>query len=320
MFQGPLCLVAIVSVVFALKLPAKEYGHWQTKIRRVDFLGATVLILAVFALLLGLDRGSNDRWRSPLAIVPTCLFIPLAALFLYIEFRVAAEPIAPKRIVLSRSLAACYLCNFFAFAAWMAILFYLPLYYQAVLKYSSSEAGLGLLPAILASVAGSLIGGLIMQRTGKYYWMTSICYVMSSLGVIPVVLCAGLVVQNTVGIGIGLVLSGFGNGGQYCIPTLHLVLHSYISRVILPSPDFSDLAHSGRHNNSHQSHRQCSTRRPCHCDGLLIFVPVFWIGHWTFIGIDYRPAIIADSAAWSVARWRADRRDCTARSTKPAIY
>ena len=224
LLQGPLCLLAIISVSVALKLPPKDVEDWKTKVKRVDFLGAFALILAVFALLLGLDRGSNDRWSSPLAIVPTCLFVPLSALFLYVEFKVAVEPLAPKRIVLERSLVACYFCNFFAFAAWMAVLFYLPLYYQAVLQYSSSKAGLGLLPAIIASVAGSLIGGLVMQKTGKYYWLTAASYAVSTLAIIPVVLCAGLIVNSTTGIGVGLAFSGFGNGGMFSPFPFHFFL------------------------------------------------------------------------------------------------
>ena len=135
--------MAICSVAFALQLPQKDVQDWSTKFKRIDFLGSLVLILAIFALLLGLDRGSNDSWTRLLAIVPLCLALPLFILFLYIEFHVAVEPIAPKRIVLERSLTACYLCNFFAFAAWMTILFYLPLYLQAFYQYSASQAGLG---------------------------------------------------------------------------------------------------------------------------------------------------------------------------------
>lgn len=117
-----MCALAIVCCAFALKLPKSEVLDWKTKVRRIDFLGAVLLIVAIFALLLGFDRGSNDRWSSPFAIVPLCCFVPLTALFLVREFKYAEEPFAPKRIVFERSLIGCYLCNFFSFAAWFAIL------------------------------------------------------------------------------------------------------------------------------------------------------------------------------------------------------
>ena len=210
--QAPLCALAIAGVVFTLKLPQREVVDWKTKFSRVDFLGSLVLVTAVFALLLGLDRGSNDAWSNPVAVASLCIFVPLSAAFIYVEFKIAAEPIAPKRIIFERSLIACYLCNFFAFAGWMAILFYLPLFFQAVDEFSAAQAGIRLLPAIVASVAGSLSGGLLMQRTGKYYWLTVLAYATAALGMLPILLCTGLVVNNTYGVSVGLVMSGLGNG------------------------------------------------------------------------------------------------------------
>lgn len=133
LFQAPLCLVAFVAVALVVELPPKEEEEvtdgvevegmgeqaWKKKIKRVDFLGAAVLVAAVFALLLGLDRGSNVAWRTAWCLVPLCVSFPLFALFLFIEWRVAAEPFAPGHIILERTLFACYLCNFFSFAGYL---------------------------------------------------------------------------------------------------------------------------------------------------------------------------------------------------------
>ena len=210
--QAPLCALAIASVGVALNLPPKNFQDWRTKIRRVDFLGAFVLILAVFALLLGLDRGSNDSWSSPLAIGSLCLSFPLFFAFGFIEFRISAEPIAPKRIVFERNLIACYLCNFFAFSSWMAILFYLPLFYQTVDDLSASQAGVRLLPAVAVSGIGALSGGLIMQRTGKFYWLTVVAYTVSATATLVIMLFSGVVVQSIYAISTGLAFLGLAFG------------------------------------------------------------------------------------------------------------
>ena len=116
--QVPLCALAIALVGIALKLPKAESSSWKVKLRRIDFLGAFVLVCAVFTLLLGLDRGSNVSWSTPICLVPLCLSLPLFNVFILVEQKYATEPFAPKRIWLSRSLFACYLCNFFSFASW----------------------------------------------------------------------------------------------------------------------------------------------------------------------------------------------------------
>ena len=212
LLQAPLCAIAFTSVTFILKLPAKDVVDWKTKFRRIDFAGAFVLVAAVFSLIFGLDRGANGEWSNIICIVPLCLSFPLFALFILIELKLASEPFAPGYIIFERSLFACYLCNFFSFAGWMGMIFYLPLFYQAVDQLSASQAGLWLLPGIVASVSGSLSGGLIMKKTGKYYWLTVFAYSILTLAAIPILLCANLVVKSAVGISIGLFFSGYGAG------------------------------------------------------------------------------------------------------------
>lgn len=204
-----MCAAALLSVAFVLKLPKQEPSDWKTKMRRIDFLGAFVLVAAIFLLVLGLDRGSNDSWSAPLTITSLCISFLLIFLFIIVELKLAVEPFAPGRIILKRSLVACYLCNFFAFGGWMTVLFYIPLFYQAVDGFSATQAGVRLLPNVIAAVSGSLSGGLLMQRTGKYYWLTVLAYSIATLGTLLIILCTGLVVNNTYGISIGLVLGGF---------------------------------------------------------------------------------------------------------------
>ena len=51
-----------------------------------------------------------------------------------------------------------------------------------------------------------------MKRTGKYYWLTVVAYTGLTLGMVPILLCTGLVTNNTYGISVGLVIGGFSNG------------------------------------------------------------------------------------------------------------
>ena len=210
--QGPLCLIALISVAATLRLPKQEDSDWKTKLKRVDFIGAFVMVFAVFALVLGLDRGSNVSWRSTTTIVSLCVSALLFPLFGIIEQKVALEPFTPSRIIFDRGMFACYASVFFSSGGWLAALFYLPLFFQAVDGLSATGAGIRLLPAIVTGVMGSLFAGIVMKRTGKYFWMTVIAYTMMTVGMIPVLLSTGLVANNTYGISVGLVLIAFGNG------------------------------------------------------------------------------------------------------------
>ncbi|KAL8966523.1 MAG: hypothetical protein Q9197_005931, partial [Variospora fuerteventurae] len=210
--QAPMCALAFLSVTFVLHLPKGESAGWKKKLARVDFLGAFVLVSAVFTLLLGLDRGSNDSWTVPVTIVSLSISFPLFILFVLVEQRFAAEPFAPSRIIWDRSLVACYLCNFFSFAGYLSVIFYIPLFFQAVDGLTATQASVRLLPTIIAGVCGSLIGGLLMQKTGRYYWLTVIAYSMLFVGVLIMMLFSDLIMNSTYGIAVGLVVGGFGNG------------------------------------------------------------------------------------------------------------
>lgn len=51
-----------------------------------------------------------------------------------------------------------------------------------------------------------------MKRTGRYYWLTVFAYTSLTLGMVLILLCAGLVTNNTFGILVGIAICGFSNG------------------------------------------------------------------------------------------------------------
>jgi MFS family permease len=195
-----------------LKLPARETAHWKTKLRRIDFLGAIVLVGAVLGFLLGLDRGSNVSWKLPLTIASLSVSVVLFIVFVLVEVYLAAEPFAPGHIIFSRTFFSLYCCNLFSFGGWLAALFYIPLYFQAVDGVSATIAGMRLLPSIVAGVTGSLFAGVVMKWTGKYYWLTIAAYTSLTVGCSVIYLYSGGVVASTVPMIIGMVIAAFGNG------------------------------------------------------------------------------------------------------------
>lgn len=187
LFQIPLTMVAFISVILALHLPPlpQSTDTSTSKFRRIDFLGAFTLIAAVFLILFGLDRGSNVSWSSPLCYGPLVSGLIFFIIFGFVEVTpsLAKEPFAPKHIIVNRDLIGSYLTNFFSFAASQATIFHVSLYAQAVRKKTASGTGAVLIPAIFAGVTGSLLAGVIMQRTGKYKLLTTMSMVSMLSGI-----------------------------------------------------------------------------------------------------------------------------------------
>lgn len=201
--QVPLALLAIISVSLTLKLPNRDPSDFYSKLKRIDFGGAITLVSAVFCLLLAMDRGGNVSWSDHITIGCLAAFAVLFVLFVFIEVEIAAEPFAPKRIVVNRTLVASYLTNFFSAGTGVIHAFMITLYFQAVRGRTASEAGVVLIPAITAAVAGSLIGGILMQATGRYYWLTTGAFVIMCFGAVLIPGFSGTWTYSYAGIAAG---------------------------------------------------------------------------------------------------------------------
>lgn len=209
--QGPLCAVAFLAVAMVLDMPKQDTSDWKKKLAKVDFLGAAVLITAVFGLLVGLDRGSNVGWDNKFAIAGLAT-TPLFVVFVLVERHFASNPFAPGHIIFGDALFPAYLVNFFAIGGWLAAIYFLPLYWQVSGDYSASQAGALLVPTILASVCGSLFGGFYMKRKARYWWLTMIAYIALIFGLTTILLFAGAVSKNLPMMIVGSCVCGFTNG------------------------------------------------------------------------------------------------------------
>jgi MFS family permease len=162
LIQVPFIIFAGILSFFTVKVPIKESD--TSKIRRVDFLGSFALSVTLVLLLLGLNSGGNlVPWTHPLVL--TTLPLSLLALlgFIYIEDRVASEPVIPVRLLAQQTVAAACLTNWFITMAVFALLYYVPIYFQTVLSLSSTAAGARLIPQSVGTALGSLSTGIIMR-------------------------------------------------------------------------------------------------------------------------------------------------------------
>lgn len=101
-----------ILVWFVVDIPAKKSE--KSKLSRVDFLGAFTLLITLVLLLLGLNSGGNIvPWTHPLVLVSLPLSIVSLLGFIYIEARIASEPVIPVKLLLNRTVAAACLTNWF---------------------------------------------------------------------------------------------------------------------------------------------------------------------------------------------------------------
>lgn len=167
LIQVPFIVVSGILVAFLVKVPTKESDS-RGKLRRVDFLGAITLVITLVTLLLGLNTGGNQvPWTHPLVLTSLPLSAVFLGLFIYVESKLATEPVIPVHLLLDRTVLSACLTNWFVTMAIFGLLFYLPLYFQ-VQGSSATQAGARLIPQAIGVSVGSMGSGMIMRSTGHY--------------------------------------------------------------------------------------------------------------------------------------------------------
>lgn len=171
LIQVPFAVLSCILVIFTVKIPVKEKNI--SRIGRVDFLGAVTLVLMLVLLLLGLNSGGNIvPWTHPLVLISLPLSGIFLLLFIFVEDRIASEPVIPVRLLLDRTVLCGCLANWFGTMSFFAILYYGPIYFQ-VRGLSSTQAGVRLIPMSAGAALGSLGVGIITRITGRYYILSA---------------------------------------------------------------------------------------------------------------------------------------------------
>ena len=181
----PFTAVCTILVFWNVNIPVKQSD--RVAIKRVDFMGAGSLVLTLVLLLLGLNSGGNlVPWNHPLVYVSLVVSALSLLAFIYIERHHASEPVIPVQLMVDRTVLAACFTNWFTSMAIFAILYYGPIYFQ-VKGLSTTAAGGRLAPQSVGLAVGSVGTGLVMRKTGHYYYLhcgimavfTTACAIMS---------------------------------------------------------------------------------------------------------------------------------------------
>ncbi len=130
---------------------------------RIDWAGLLTFSSALFLLVLGLVRGNDEGWGSPLIVSLLAGAAVLLAVFTVVEQRVS-QPMLPLSLFRRRAFSGVQLSAFAVSGSMFALFLYLTLYLQSYLGYSPIQAGLRYLPITLASFVVAPMAGLALAR------------------------------------------------------------------------------------------------------------------------------------------------------------
>jgi Na+/melibiose symporter-like transporter len=134
--------------------------------RQFDATGALLVTGGLVALTYGILRSDRLGLGSPGVLLPIAAAVVLVAGFVFVEARVAEQPLLPLSILRSRQLRAANLVVLLLFSATFSTFFFFTLYLQKVLGDNAIQAGLSFLPLTLLVFASSTLAPWLVGRFG----------------------------------------------------------------------------------------------------------------------------------------------------------
>jgi EmrB/QacA subfamily drug resistance transporter len=158
----PTSILALFMI--AVKMPdiGTRSGH-----KKIDYVGAVLIVIAIGALMLALTFGPTDGWTKPSVLGLLALALVAGLIFLAVEQR-TAEPILPLSMFKIPAFTTTMLSSFIISMAFMGTIIFLPLYLQVALGVKATNSGLTLLPLMAGLIMGSYISGQLVTKTGTY--------------------------------------------------------------------------------------------------------------------------------------------------------
>ena len=158
-----------IAVAAFLVLQAKLHLPVVTRPVQIDYLGATLIVGGVSILLVWVSlAGQQFDWISLTTAALVVVGVAVIAAALYVEAKVAAEPIIPLRLFKDRTTTLATVASVLIGFAMFGATVYLSEYFQNARGMSPTEAGLMSVALVGGLLVSSIVTGRIISDTGLW--------------------------------------------------------------------------------------------------------------------------------------------------------
>ena len=160
----PIGIIALFMVMRFLHLPKRSANRGV----RIDWWGATTVIVAVAPLLLVAEQGRTWGWLSGGSWA--CYIIGVVGIIAFIiaERLMGDDALIPLKLFTSPTFSMATILGVMVGFGMFGALSTIPLYLQIVKGSTPTESGFQLLPMILGLMISSIVSGQLISRTGRY--------------------------------------------------------------------------------------------------------------------------------------------------------
>ncbi|MBO0841815.1 MAG: MFS transporter [Nocardioides sp.] len=159
----PFALIAFGLLQKTLHIPTvKREVH-------IDYLGAFLLVAGVSVLLIWVTLGGNQiDWSSATSYAMVAGGVIVLAAAIFVEGKVAKEPIIPLRLFRDRTMVFSSIASFFVGMGMFGATVYLQQYFQTARDMTPTHAGLMTVCMVVGLAATSMTTGRLITATGRW--------------------------------------------------------------------------------------------------------------------------------------------------------
>lgn len=175
----------VIAIFFkSPKRKQQKAASWREKLNQFDPIGTVIFVPAIICMLLALQwGGSKYAWGNARIIALFVLFGVLTICFIGVQFWKGDNATVPPRIISQRSMAAACWFAVCLGGAFFLLIYYLPIWFQAIKGVSATKSGIMNLPMVLSLVIMSVASGGAITALGYYTPMFIVSSVFMAIGV-----------------------------------------------------------------------------------------------------------------------------------------
>ncbi|KAK4941153.1 hypothetical protein LTR10_018826 [Elasticomyces elasticus] len=162
--------LAIAVATIMMKLPGQnDKLTLKQQFTQLDPLGTIVFLPSIVCLLLALQWGGTTYdWNSGRIIALLVVFSVTIVAFAAIQVWKKEAAMVPPHILTQRTIASGAWFTLTCTASMTLMVYFLPIWFQAVKGSTALHSGIQLLPLVLSVLVASIIAGKLTQRIGYY--------------------------------------------------------------------------------------------------------------------------------------------------------
>ncbi|KDE08593.1 hypothetical protein MVLG_01057 [Microbotryum lychnidis-dioicae p1A1 Lamole] len=157
--------IALLVLIFYLNLNPHKTAPLADLVRTFDFLGLGLIVGGLILLLVGFSSGEVS-WKSAQTIALLLVGGVMLCIAGFVETHTQRSPIIPARLFHTRTTAVILISAFAQAYVFLAISFYLPVYFQSR-GSNALESGLRLMPFSVLGAIISIGSGFVINKTGR---------------------------------------------------------------------------------------------------------------------------------------------------------